>query len=173
VSFRSTLGRISITAESMDELRSELSSLGLEDEAIEVLLGSFTKRFGILTEVSRPEGSSLSIQSSVPELKGIVEFASDGSPHITYKGSKLTGPIAIGLLLYAKGSTPIPISDLRDLIQESYRSMPVQQVSANLAKMRPFIIKEGSKGSYSYRLSGAGRSWIETQVLPSLRKTES
>jgi len=40
--------------------------------------------------------------------------------------------------------------------------------------MRAFVIKEGGRGSYSYKLSGSGKNWVENELLPKLKmKPES
>jgi hypothetical protein len=167
LSITSRMGRLTLTATTLKELKSQLQELGWSSKSTTEMLRSFTT----ISEVLGPtkEVPKLAIPSSVPELTGIIEFTNDGSPHLTYKG-QLTDQQVIGLLLYAKGATSIAISDLRELVQENYKAMRVEQVGANLSKMRPYIIKQGSRGSYTYRLSGAGRSWIENQILPKLRK---
>jgi hypothetical protein len=157
-----------VTADSLEELKNKLHEAGLASNSVNVLLQSFKTK--LETTSTTREVPSIAIPSSVPELTGIIEFTSDGSPHLTFKG-QLTDQQVIGVLLYAKGSSSVPIGDLKELIQESYKAMRVEQVGANLSKMRPYIIKEGTRGSYTYRLSGAGRSWIETQVLPRLKKS--
>jgi hypothetical protein len=107
------------------------------------------------------------IASSKPEQAGIIEYGSDGAPHITVSPEKLTAREVIGLLLYAKST--ISMSELTQLVANNWRNVEMPYISSSLTKMRAYVIKEGLRGSYFYKLSGAGRNWIENELLPKLK----
>jgi hypothetical protein len=116
----------------------------------------------------------ISVTSSKPELSGVIEYGSDGVPHITIPPDNLTARDVIGLLLYAKSPNAISLGELTKLVVNNWKNVEMPYVSSNLNQMRAFVIKEGTRGSFSYRLSGSGKSWIESELLPKLKmKTQT
>ena len=105
-----------------------------------------------------------------PILEGIIEYGTDGIPKILVAPEKLTAKEVIGLLLYAKKQSAIGLRELSSLVSRNWKSVPIEYISANLSQIRQFIIMEGKRGGFSYRLSGAGISWVENSVIPRLRQ---
>ena len=163
---KTTFGDVSIEGESITDLKSSLIDLGIPQASIDNILEAVRQRFEARVLVPP---STISIVSSKPEFEGIIEFGSDGKPHITVPPADLTGREVIGLLLYAKSPNTMSMSELNSLVSENWKSVKMPTISAYLSHMRAFIIKEGTRGSYSYRLSGSGRSWIEKELLPKLK----
>lgn len=102
-------------------------------------------------------------------LEGAIEYGADGVPKILVAPEKLTAKEVIGLLLYARRPCAVGLRELANLVSRNWRSVNVGYVSANLSQIRQFIITEGKKGAFSYRLSGAGISWIENSLIPRLK----
>lgn len=161
---KTSFGDVSIEGESIRDLKSSLIDLGIPEASINNILEAVRQRFEAPIPIS-----TIPVVSSKPEFEGIVEFGSDGKPHITVPPDNLTGREVIGLLLYAKSPNTMSMSELNSLVSENWKSVKMPTISAYLSHMRAFIIKEGTRGSYSYRLSGSGRSWIEKELLPKLK----
>lgn len=157
-------GEITVEGETPDDLKRALLQLGIPAGEIEDL---FHFTFDLVPS-ARPVTSNL-IASRRPELDGIVEFGGDGAPHITIPPNQLSGSQVICLVLYAKHPDSVSLNDLAKLVSSNWKSTNVKGVSARLADVRPQIIKEGDKGSYTYRLSGYGENWVEKELLPKLR----
>ncbi len=109
------------------------------------------------------------IAPSKPEQAGIIEYQSDGTPHISVSTDKLSAREVIGLLLYAKSPSAVSLNELTRLMADNWKNYDISSVSANLVQMKAFVIKEGERGSYAYRLSGSGKNWIENELLPKLK----
>jgi len=170
LTIKTSFGEISVEGDSPSDLRTTLLSMGISEESIDNILETVKQKLQT-PELPVP----ISVAPSKPEVAGIIEYESDGTPHITVPTHKLTGTKVIGLILYAKSPNPVSMSELTSLVANNWRSVAMSTISGYLAMMRAFVIKEGSKGSYSYRLSGAGKNWVENEVLPrlKLKKDES
>lgn len=138
---------------------------------------SVTTRFGKLAileiekikEKREPEIPIISPMPKRPELAGVIEFGTNGVPHIILSPEKLTAREVIGLLLYAKSPSPVSMGELKTLVASNWKSVDMPYISANINQMKGLIIKEGAKGAYTYRLSSSGKAWIENELLPKLR----
>lgn len=162
-------GSIIIRGASLSELKAGLIELGVSQADIEGFFASITERINRPTSKGQGPKTEASITPSVPELGGVIEYGSDGAPHLLVRPDRLTASQTIGLLLYSKNPSPISVAELASLVRDNWKSVDVQYVGASLSQMRVYVIKEGTRGSYSYRLSGVGKSWIEKEVLPKLR----
>jgi hypothetical protein len=170
LTIKTGFGEINVEGDSVADLRNTLLSVGVSNENVDNILQIMIQRLG--TPVPP---IPVSVAPSKPEVTGIIEYTSDGAPHITVPAGELTGTRIIGLILYAKSPNPVSMSELTDLVANNWRSVEMSTISGYLANMRAFVIKEGSRGSYSYKLSGAGRNWVENELLPKLKlkKTQS
>jgi hypothetical protein len=164
LTIKTSLGEISVEGDSPTDLRNTLLSLGISEESINKLLETVKQRLQT-PELPIP----VSVAPSKPEVIGVIEYGSDGIPHITVSPDKLTAKEVIGLLLYAKSPNPISMSELAELVVNNWKSVEMPYVSSNLNMMKAFVIKEGSRGSFSYKLSGSGRNWVENELLPKLK----
>lgn len=168
MTIKTSYGEISIEGDSLADFKNALGDLGISNEDMANILDTIidsTKRK--LQEPFRQ--LPISVAPSKPEFKGIIEYTSEGTPHITVASENLTAKIVIGLLLYARDPNTVSISELAELVNVNWKNVDTSYVSANLAYMRPLVVKTGEKGSYSYGLSGFGRSWIENEILPKLK----
>jgi hypothetical protein len=165
---KTSFGEMSVEGDSPTDLRNMLLEIGISEESINNILAIMKQK------LQTPEQPiSISIAPSKPELAGVIEYGSDGAPHITVPTHDLTGTKVIGLILYARSPNPVSLSELTELVANNWRSVAMSTISGYLAAMKAFVIKEGSRGSYSYKLSGAGKNWIENEVLPKLKQKKS
>ena len=121
-----------------------------------------------LRKIAKPEVRREAIAPR-PILEGVIEYGTNGVPQILVDPAKLTAREIIGLILYAKKPTPIVLREIQELVSRNWKSISVQYVSANIAKMRGLVIREGKRGSYRYKLSGLGKSWIENELVPQFK----
>lgn len=159
-------GEMSIEGDSLDELKNLLVQIGLSSETITTVLTSAVNQMERKDSITR---ISMPIAPSKPEQAGIIEYQSDGTPHISVSTDKLSAREVIGLLLYAKSPSAVSLNELTRLMADNWKNYDISSVSANLVQMKAFVIKEGERGSYAYRLSGSGKNWIENELLPKLK----
>ncbi len=164
VTIKTNFGEVSIEGESLVDVKNSLLDIGISEISIGSILEEINDRF----EAPVPS-AVISVAPSKPEVTGVIEYTPDGTPHIIVPPNALTGREVIGLLLYAKSPNSMSMSELRSLVSDNWKSVQMPTISAYLSHMRAFIIKEGTRGSYSYRLSGSGKSWIENELLPKLK----
>ena len=161
---RTNFGEIAVEGDSLNELEAMLSTMGIPQTAISNLIETIKQK------LQAPEvTSSIIVAPSKPEAVGVIEYGSNGNPHITVPSTKLTAREVIGLILYAKSPNAVSMGELTELVAQNWQSVEMPYVSAALSHMRAYIIKEGTRGSFSYKLSGSGRSWIENELLPKLK----
>jgi hypothetical protein len=167
LAFKTKYGDIRIEGDSLADFKSIMLEIGVSTIEIENIVKT------IISQMEQKEVTfsitAIPISSSKPELTGVIEYGNDGTPHITVSPDRLTAREVIGLLLYTKSPNSISMSELTNLVKDNWKNVEMTQISANLSFMRPYVIKEGTRGSYSYRLSGSGKEWIEHEMLPKLR----
>jgi hypothetical protein len=159
-------GEMSIEGDSLSEFKQSLSEMGLSSDTVNSVINS------VVSSMERKDVTisiPVSIAPSKPEQAGVIEYLSDGTPHISVPTDNLSAREIIALLLYAKSPNAISLNELTQLVSNNWKTSDVYSVSANLSQMRAYIIKEGTRGSYSYRLSGSGKSWVENELLPKLK----
>lgn len=166
LTFRTHYGEISIEGDSLSDFKNTLTEIGISQDNVESIVNAMISQIETKDVIVR---IPVSVTSSKPELSGVIEYGSDGLPHITIPSDNLAAREVIGLLLYAKSPNAISMSELTKLVINNWRNVDMSQISANLSQMRAFVIKEGVKGSFSYRLSGSGKNWIENELLPKLK----
>lgn len=132
------------------------------------------EKFGqISIPIQAAEGKTIERRDTgtiVPAFQDIIEFDADNLPHLLVIPDKLSAKEVIGLLLFSKKTEAISLDDLTKLVSRNWNKVTNSYVSANIAQMKPLILAEGTKRQYKYRLSGAGLSWIENELLPRLKK---
>ncbi len=125
-----------------------------------------------------PSGSSIvAVQPSAagvaaPEqsvgIAGIVEFTSEGKPHLTVPVDTLSAKEAISLVMFSMHPKPLGDDDLSSLLSSSWKTTGESIVRARISELR----REGKviteRGNYV--LSGAGVQWIQNDILPRLQK---
>lgn len=105
------------------------------------------------------------VSSAVSQLKGIVEFTTEGPVLIARE--KLTHYEAVGLVLYASEGKQNTAAQIQKLLESSgIKSM----VPARLNEMtrRGQVFKPDPKKP-EFKLTIQGERWIEDEVLPKLR----
>ncbi len=108
-----------------------------------------------------------------PEIKdsvsGIIEFTSEGRPHLTVPVDNLSAKEAISIVMYSLHPKPLGDDELSSLLSSSWKATNESVVRARVSELR----KEGKLISErgNYVLSGAGVQWVQGQVLPRLQKS--
>jgi len=110
-----------------------------------------------------------SIPPSKKELEGVIEVTVDGRPHITVAPGELAGREVVGLLLYWKCPEGLSAPELKELVSLNWKSVDQPRITSIIAELRGLVLKEGPRGKFVYKISGAGKSWVETNLLPKLK----
>jgi hypothetical protein len=101
-------------------------------------------------------------------IAGIVEFTTEGKPHLTVPVDTLSAKEAISLVMFSLHPKPLGDDDLSSLLSSSWKTTGESIVRARISELR----REGrvitERGNYV--LSGAGVQWIQNDVLPRLQK---
>ena len=122
------------------------------------------------TIVTAPQVSSTPSQSLEQPIgiTGIVEFTSEGKPHLTVPVDTLSAKEAISLVMFSMHPKPLGDDDLSLLLSSSWKTTGESIVRARISELR----REGKviteRGNYV--LSGAGVQWIQNDILPRLQK---
>lgn len=135
-------GEVEVEGESLDELVEDLKVLPDWLPVIERL-------------VSGPEPSN-----EPGELLSGLTDTSESGPILTVAHERANDKEAIGLLLYASGTRLLEPKTLGHLLDLSERACP--GLGARLSELRRegLLVKDGA----GYRLSNAGRGWVEKVV---------
>ncbi len=118
-----------------------------------------------------PEQLSLSpVASSEPAtgIAGVVEFTSEGKPHLTVPVDTLSAKEAISLVMFSLHPKPLGDDDLSSLLSSSWKTTGESIVRARISELRREGKVIAERGNYV--LSGAGVQWIQNDVLPRLQK---
>lgn len=126
------------------------------------LLESFPKDF--VENVSNIVSSKL-VPSAAAQLKGIIEFTTEGPVLITRE--KLTHYEAIGLLLYASEGRQNTAAQVQKLLESSGIKCMVPARLNEMVK-RGQVFKPDPKKP-EFKLTVQGERWIEDKVLAKLR----
>lgn len=165
---KTSYGEIAVEGDSLIDFKNSLTDLGISESDLSNVLNAIvgaTKQ-----KLQEPfKQLPISVAPSKPEFRGVIEYTSDGTPHLTVSPERLTAKTVIGLLLYAKDPNPISIGELTELVNLNWKNVDTSYISANLAYMRPLVVKMGERRSYSYVLSGFGKSWVENEILQKLK----
>jgi hypothetical protein len=155
-------GELSVEADSLNELQIGIVDVGMSSQLIEQILAS---GHSPLTESNR---TLIVTESRNTSSQGIFEFDSKGHPHATVSLTPLNAREIIGLLLYSKDPTPLTLGEFDKIVATNWKSVGVEYLSAVTSQLKQYMIKEGEKGNFTYRLSGAGKDWVRNVILPKL-----
>ncbi len=124
--------------------------------------------FGGVPRSTEPQLSIAPDPESTVGIAGIVEFTSEGKPHLTVPVDTLSAKEAISLVMFSLHPKPLGDDDLSSLLSSSWKTTGESIVRARISELR----REGKviteRGNYV--LSGAGVQWIQNDVLPRLQK---
>lgn len=126
------------------------------------LLEAFPKDF--VENVSSIVSSKL-VPSAAAQLKGIIEFTTEGPVLITRE--KLTHYEAIGLIIYASEGKQNTATQIQKLLESSGIKCMVPARLNEMAK-RGQVFKPDPKKP-DFKLTVQGERWIEDEVLAKLR----
>jgi len=96
-----------------------------------------------------------------------VEFDQEGEPHIVVT-KRLTLKQSIGLLLLANTEKGIAFPELTKQLKKNGTKVTTSKITGTLSDMKGWVIKEGVKRKYVYRLSGTGRKKV-LEIIRSLK----
>ena len=136
------------------------------------------ERFEDLEKTLGPTGTLVIAPQATPSpstsneqpigISGIVEFTSEGKPHLTVPVDTLSAKEAISLVMFSMHPKPLGDDDLSSLLSSSWKTTGESIVRARISELR----REGKviteRGNYV--LSGAGVQWIQNDILPRLQK---
>ena len=101
-------------------------------------------------------------------ITGIVEFTSEGKPHLTVPVDTLSAKEAISLVMFSLHPKPLGDDDLSGLLSSSWKTTGESIVRARISELRREGKVIAERGNYV--LSGAGVQWIQNDILPRLQK---
>ncbi|SRR5216684_8910245 len=136
--------------------------------------GRFEELEGSLRPVAGLRGSEQLSLSPVPPsepatgIAGVVEFTSEGKPHLTVPVDTLSAKEAISLVMFSLHPKPLGDDDLSSLLSSSWKTTGESIVRARISELRREGKVIAERGNYV--LSGAGVQWIQNDVLPRLQK---
>ncbi|HEX4921370.1 MAG TPA: hypothetical protein VFV92_11595 [Candidatus Bathyarchaeia archaeon] len=120
--------------------------------------------------VSSPSSTSMSTPVEQPiGITGVVEFTSEGKPHLTVPVDTLSAKEAISLVMFSLHPKPLGDDDLSSLLSSSWKTTGESIVRARISELRREGKVIAERGNYV--LSGAGVQWIQNDILPRLQKT--
>lgn len=102
-------------------------------------------------------------------LKGILQFSTEGRPHLTVPADAVSAKEALALVLYATHPKPLGDDELSGLLGASWKTTSGAIIRARASELKregKLIAERGS-----YMLSGAGVQWVKGDLVPNLRKT--
>ena len=99
------------------------------------------------------------LEKQPTKIKGLIEYTSEGTL-LTLPRDRINDKEAIGLILYANDPNLLPPKEVARLLALSGR--PSAGFGARLSELRNegLVVKDGG----AYRLTLAGKSWIENLV---------
>jgi len=154
-------------------LKTDFGEIAIDGDSREEILSLLKDALSLIEDVKNLSPREPTTRTAPLILKkklvGIIEVTANGRPQVTIPPENLTAKDIIGLLLYWKYPSGLSLNELTQLISLSWNAMNQSTVSARLTEMKGLVIKEGQKGKYIYKLSGAGKSWVETNILPQLK----
>ena len=131
-------------------------------------LESSLRPAGGVARSQEPQPNPAPDPESTIGIAGIVEFTSEGKPHLTVPVDTLSAKEAISLVMFSLHPKPLGDDDLSSLLSSSWKTTGESIVRARISELR----REGKviteRGNYV--LSGAGVQWIQNDVLPRLQK---
>jgi len=120
--------------------------------------------------LSSPSPTTVSTPLEQPiGITGIVEFTSEGKPHLTVPVDTLSAKEAISLVMFSLHPKPLGDDDLSSLLSSSWKTTGESIVRARISELRREGKVIAERGNYV--LSGAGVQWIQNDILPRLQKT--
>jgi hypothetical protein len=147
-------------------IKAPFGEIIVEGETPQDILGileTFPKDF--VDNVSNLVTSKL-VPSATAQLKGIVEFTTEG-PVLVVPKEKLTHYEAIGLILYASEGRQNTASHIQRLLESSGIKCMVPARLNEMVK-RGHVFKPDPKRP-EFRLTVQGEKWVEEEVLAKLR----
>lgn len=150
-------------------LKTNFGEITIDGDSREEILGLLKDALSLIEDVKNLTPAEMTTPTPPltlkKELEGIIEVAADGRPQVTIPPENFTGKDIIGILLYWKYPDGFSMGELTSLVSLSWKAVDQPYVAANIGQMKGLLLREGPRGKYIFKLSGTGRSWIETNLL--------
>lgn len=104
------------------------------------------------------------IEPPQAEIKGVIEYDSTDTPHVVLSKKQMSGKLAVGLVLLAHSKSGLTMSELVKHVSKNWKRVKPTDISPIITQMGGWVLKEGKKGAYVYRLSKIGRNKILEMV---------
>ena len=108
-----------------------------------------------------------------PELEGIIKREPDGTYQILLPIEEVSGKQIIYLIAYDQYPRPLTASELADFVSQCWKRVHSRYVSSYLTKKiyrNYFVSVQTPEGQTTYKLSGIGRSFIKSKLIPEIKK---
>ncbi len=135
----------------------------------------FSEKFDLQNaplQIRQTDSSSIpELSTSQDPLEGIIQFSTEGRPHLTVPADSLSAKEALAMVLYAIHPKSLGDDELSGLLGASWKTTSGAIVRARASELKregKLIAERGS-----YMLSGAGVQWVKVDLIPNLRKTIS
>jgi len=155
-------------------LKTNFGEISVEGDSKKEISALLEDALSLVKDI-KPSIPQVTISAAIPavtkkELDDIIEVTADGKPQIIVPPEKLAAKDVIGLLLYWKYPDGFSVGELTNLVSLSWKSVNQPYVAANIGQMKGLLLKEGPRGKYTFKLSGAGKSWVKKELLPKIRE---
>jgi hypothetical protein len=155
-------------------LKTIFGEISIEGDSREEILRLLKDALSLIEDVKSLTPSGITTPTALSalkkELEGIIEVTADDRPQIIISPEKLSAKDVIGLLLYWKYPNGFSMGELTSLVSLSWKAVDQPYVAANIGQMKGLLLREGLRGRYIFKLSGTGKSWVETDLLPRMRE---
>lgn len=105
------------------------------------------------------------VGASPEEIEDIIEYDSQNNPHIVLPKKRLSGKLAVGLILLVNSARGLTMNDLVKQVSKNWKRVASSDISPILSQqMEGWVLKEGKSGNYLYRLSKKGKKEIMNMI---------
>jgi len=158
ISVRTDFGFVGVEGESLDDVVKATANLP------ELMDRAYAK-YGELSFPRPPPPAP----TEKPELEGIMKRSPNGAHEILVPVSKLSGKEVIFLMMYDQDPRLLITSELAELVSRCWKRVDTSYVSVYLtgkAYKDHFVAVQLPEGQTAYRLSGVGRDYVKSEIIP-------
>lgn len=162
ISVRTEFGFVRVEGESVDDVINDMANL---PELMDRAYAEYGK-----INFPRPPPPT---PTGKPELEGIMKRSPNGTHEILVPASRLSGKEVIFLMMYDQDPRPLTTSELAELISQCWKRVDSSYVSVYLtgkAYKDFFVAVQLPEGQTAYRLSGVGRDYVRSEIIPKMGK---
>jgi len=105
------------------------------------------------------------VSAAPSEIKDIIEYDSAYKPQIVLAKKHLSGRLAVGLLLLTNSESGLTMAELVKQVSKNWKKVTSKDISPILSQqMDGWVLKDGERGKYVYRLTKNGRKEILNMI---------